>query len=130
MKDISKDNLDSFMSYYQNFHDSVITSIEYDIINSKINLYINVFWSGKPSLKEDGSLETNKLNMKVVFDDIYQCNNKELYSWDSIYDAYLKFIKLDNVEYICFADAKENPNIYIVSKKMFYEIIYDIILLD
>lgn len=118
------------MSYYQNFHDSVITSIEYDIINSKINLYINVFWSGKPSLKEDGSLETNKLNMKVVFDDIYQCNNKELYSWDSIYDAYLKFIKLDNVEYICFADAKENPNIYIVSKKMFYEIIYDIILLD
>ncbi len=123
MKEINKNNLASFISYYQNFHDSVITSIEYDIINSKINLYINVFWSGKPSLKEDGSLETNKLNMKVVFDDIYQCNNKELYSWDSIYDAYLKFIKLDNVEYICFADAKENPNIYIVSKKMFYEIL-------
>lgn len=123
MKDINKNNLDSFMKYYQNFHDSVITSIEYDILNSKIILYINVFWSGKPSLKKDGSLETNKLNMKIVFDDIYECNNKELYSWDSIYDAYLKFIKLNNTEYICFADSKENPNIYIVANKMFYEII-------
>ena len=46
MKEINKDNLEDFMVYYQNFHDSTITSIDYDILNSKMTLYINVFWSG------------------------------------------------------------------------------------
>ena len=123
MKNINKDNLENFMVYYQNFHDSTITSIDYDILNSKMTLYINVFWSGDTTTNKDGSLNTHKSRIKILFEDVYKCNNKELFLWDSIYDAYLKYIHLDNQEYLCFADDEKTPSIYIVCKIMKYEVL-------
>ena len=46
MNKITKDNLNEFIKYYYEFHDSYITNVNYDISKSEIELLINVCWSG------------------------------------------------------------------------------------
>lgn len=121
MKKINKDNLDEFINYYHSFNDSNIVSVNYDILNEKIEIIINTFWSGEPVLKEDNTFETNKTKIKMVLSGVIECNNKEMFSWDDINEVYLKYIKLHNKEYICFASDKENPSIYVVCDSIEYE---------
>lgn len=121
MKNINKGNLESFLEYYHGLHDSYITNINYDISKSQIELLIKVFWSGKPALNENNTYETNKTKMKIIFEGVEKCNNKELFSWDYISDVYLSYIKLDNKEFLCFADEEEEPAIYIVCDTIKYE---------
>lgn len=118
---ITKDNLSSFIEYYHGFHDSYITNINYDIRLSKIELFIDVYWSGKPILKEDRTYETNKTKMKMIFNGVEQCNNKEIFSWDYISGAFIKYIKIKNKEFICFASDENEPLVYIVCDKIEYE---------
>ena len=118
---ITKNNLASFIEYYHNFHDSYITNINYNIKSSQIEIFIDVCWTGEATLKENGTYETNKAKIKMVFDGVEQCNNKEIFSWDYINDAFIKYIKIKNKEYICFADDEENPSIYIVCDSIKYE---------
>lgn len=118
---ITKDNLQSFIEYYHSFHDSYITHINYDINNSQIEIFLDIRWSGKPIIKDDKTYETNKTKMKIVFNDIYQFKNKEIFSWDYINKAFIKYIKIENKEYICFATNKEEPLLFIVCKSMEYE---------
>lgn len=118
---ITKDNLSSFIEYYHGFHDSHITNINYDIMLSKIELFIDVYWSGKPILKEDRTYETNKTKMKMIFNGVEQCNNKEMFSWDYISDAFIKYIKIRNKEFICFASDENDPLVYIVCDNIEYE---------
>lgn len=121
MKKITKDNLEEFISYYHSFHDSYITNINYDIKNQNIELFIDVYWSGEPILKDDNTYQTNKTKMRMIFEGIHQYNNKEIFSWDYIHEAFIKYIKLDNKEYICFANDDEDPLIYIVCENIEYE---------
>lgn len=118
---ITKDNLPSFIEYYHNFHDSYITNINYDIELSKIELFINVGWSGEPILKENRYYETNKTKLKMIFNDVEQCNNKEIFSWDYIDDAFIKYINIKDKDYICFATDENEPLIYIVCDNIEYE---------
>lgn len=118
---ITKDNLSSFIEYYHNFHDSYITNINYDIKLSKIELFIDVSWSGELILKEDGHYETNKTKLKMIFNDIEQCNNKEIFSWDYISDAFMKYINIKNKDYICFASDENDPLVYIICDNIEYE---------
>ncbi len=118
---ITKDNLSSFIEYYHGFHDSYITNINYDIRLSKIELFIDVYWSGEPILKEDSTYETNKTKMKMIFNGVEQCNNKEIFSWDYISDAFIKYIKIKNKEFICFASDEKEPLVYIVCDNIEYE---------
>lgn len=118
---ITKDNLSSFVEYYHNFHDSYITNINYDIKNSKIKLSIDVCWSGKPKLKEDETYETNKTKLIIIFNNVNKCNIKEMFSWDFIYNTFIKFIKMENKEFICFANDEEDPSIYIICDNIEYE---------
>lgn len=118
---LTEDNLQSFIQYYHGFHDSHITNMNYDINSSQIELFVDVFWSGKPIRKEDGMYETNKTKMKIVFHGVEQCNNKEIFSWDSIHDIFIKYIKLKNKKYICFASDEKEPFIYIVCDNIEYE---------
>ncbi len=117
---ITKENLSSFTEYYHNFHDSFITNINYDIKLAKIELFIDVGWSGKPILK-DTYFETNKTKLKMVFNDVEQCNNKEIFSWDYINDAFIKYININNKDYICFANNENEPLVYIVCNHIEYE---------
>ena len=121
MKKITKDNLNEFIDYYHEFHDSRITNVNYDISKSEIELLIDVFWSGEPTLKEDNSYQTNKIKMLMVLHNVERCNNKEMFMWDEIYKAYIKYIKLDNKDFICFASDEKDPLIYIVCESIEYE---------
>jgi len=121
MNKINKKILNEFIKNYHSFHDSYITNINYDINNSKIELYVDIIWSGEPTLKEDNTYETNKTKLYMIFNEVekYSCN--EIFSWDYIDEMYLDFINLDNKDLICFANNKNNPDIYIVCKEIFYE---------
>lgn len=118
---ITKDNLSSFIEYYHGFHDSYITNINYDIRLSQIELFIDVYWSGDPILKEDRTYETNKTKMKMIFNGVEQCNNKEIFSWDYISDAFIQYIKIKNKEFICFASDEKEPLVYIVCDNIEYK---------
>ena len=122
---ITKDNLLSFMEYYHNFHDSYITNVNYNIELSRIEVMIDVCWSGKPTLKENMKYETNKTKIKMVFNDVKQCYNKEIFYWDYIDKAFLKYIEIKNEEFICFASDENEPLIYIVCDNIEYEELKD-----
>lgn len=121
MNKITKDNLDEFINYYHEFHDSYITNVNYDISKSQIELLINVRWAGKPILREDKTYQTNKIKMRMILNNIEQCNNKEMFSWDYINEIFIKYIKLNNNEFICFASDEQDPLIYIVCESVEYE---------
>lgn len=120
MKSIAKDNLTTFMDYYHGFHDSYVFDVLYDFNNCQVELFINVFWSGEPTLKNDGTYETNKKKIRMICHEVHQYKYKEVYS-DYIDDAYLKYIKLGREEYLCFATDQEDPLISVVCKKIEYE---------
>lgn len=126
MNKINKDNLNEFIKYYHSFHDSYIANINYNISESKIELLIDVCWSGEPILKDDGTYQTNKTKIRLILNDVKQYNNKEIFSWDFINKAFIKYIKLDNKEFICFASDENNPVVYIVCNNIEYEEIKDI----
>lgn len=121
MNKITKDNLDEFINYYHEFHDSYITNVNYDISKSQIELLINVRWAGKPILREDKTYQTNKIKMRMILNNIEQCNNKEMFSWDYINEIFIKYIKLNNNDFICFASDEQEPLIYIVCESVEYE---------
>ena len=104
MKKITEENLDEFLNYYHNLHDSWITNINYNIFDSKIEMLIDVAWSGKRFIREDGTTDTNKTKLRMVFNDVQQCDIKELYSWDFIMNCYLNYVTFEDDQYICFAN--------------------------
>ena len=59
--------------------------------------------------------------MRIILNNIKQCNNKEMFSWDYINEIFIKYIKLSNNEFICFASDAQEPLIYIVCESMEYE---------
>ena len=121
MKKITKDNLIEFMDYYCSFHDSYITNINYNISEARIELLLDVFWSGQPTLNEDGTYNTNKTKLKMIFNDVEKYSSEEIYYTDYIDDAYIKYIKLNNKEYICFATDEVEPSFYVVCESIEYE---------
>lgn len=118
---LNKENLNYFLDNYHYLHDSYITHINYDVVNSSIELLIDVIWSGKPILKENHSYDTNQVKMKMIFSIIKEYNIKEIFSWDYIHKAYINYITLENKEYICFADNEKEPLLYIVCDSIEYE---------
>ena len=121
MKELAKENLSKFLEYYHNLHDSYILKINYNVFDSKLELMLDVTWSDKPTLKNDKTYETNKTKLKMLFNDIKTFNIKDYFSWDYIDEVYIKYIKLDKKEYICFASDKNNPLIYIVCNDIEFE---------
>jgi len=117
---ITKDSLPTFNEYYHNFHDSYITNINYDFKHSQIELFIDVYWTGKPILKQNGVLENNKTKMKIVCNGIMQYNFKEVFS-DYIDTAIVKYINIGNKKYICFASDEIEPLVYIICDNIEYE---------
>lgn len=120
MKNITKNNLEDFVNYYHYFHDSYITNINYDITNSKIELFMDVTWSGEPILKDNNTYETNKTKLQIVFSDILEYTNKEIFSYEYIDKIFIKYINIDNKEYICFATDDKEPLLYIICSNIEY----------
>ena len=120
MNIITKANIISFMENYHYFHDSIITSINYDIKKAQIEVKIDVFWSGETTKSKEG-LETNKTRIRMVFNEVEECNNKELFLWDYIDNAYMKYLEIRDKELICFASDENDPMVYIVCESIEYE---------
>ena len=121
MKELTKENLSDFLTYYHKLHDSYITSVNYDINSSKIELLIDVCWSGEAILKEDNTYETNKTKIRIFFNKIEKFNCSEIFSWDYIDSIIIKYIDIENKEYITFSNNEIEPFIYIVCEKIQYE---------
>lgn len=120
MTPITKENLKTFIDHYHNFHDSSIKDLKYDYKNSKITIEIDVFWSGTPTLKTNGTYETNRTKIKMYFEVIQQFRFRETYQ-DYIDSALIKYLKIKNEEFFGFASDEQEPVIAIVSQKAFYE---------
>ena len=120
MKKIDKNNLESFIEYYNGLHDSYFTNIIYDILGETIDMDIDVFWSGEPTLKEDGTFETNKTKIKMKFSGIKKCKVKELYSF-YIDNIYFNYINYNKNEVLCFATDELDPEFYIICENVEYE---------
>ena len=121
MKSKNKKNIINFMNYYHNFHDSNILNINYIIKESKIEIILNVCWSGIPVLNEDKTYQTNGVVLKMIFYDILQYNNREMVIDNKINKAFLKYIKLNDREVLCFADSVDKPSFYVVCDRIEYE---------
>lgn len=117
---LTQENLSSFIEYYNGLHDSHITKIIYDIQNSKIELFLDVYWSGTPKRSEAGILQTNPVKMKMNLNDVVQCNVQEMFS-GYICDAPIQFVTRQKDKYLYFADDNENQSIEIVCKDIEYE---------
>ncbi|MCH5167240.1 MAG: hypothetical protein J1F35_05030 [Erysipelotrichales bacterium] len=114
MERITENNLSTFLETYHCLHDSDIENINYDIKNSKIEIIINTMWKEDIVLNEDNSFKTNSVTLKIIFYGVDEFNCKEMFSWDYISEVFLKFVKIKNKNFICFANKEKDPEIYIV----------------
>ena len=121
MKKINKDNLLQFLNYYHRFHDSYITTINYDVSNANVELFVDIQWTGEPIKKFDGYFETNKTKMMIQFIGVKKFKCKEFFQWDYFNEVYLDYIKLENKELICFSNDKNDSFIYIVCDNIKYK---------
>lgn len=121
MTELTKENLDEFIFYYHGFHDSYIKEIKYNIEKKQIQFQIDVCWSGKASLKEDGYYETNPTKMKMICDGIETFKCIDFSSLDYISSADIKFIEVENRHLICFADYSDETSISFKCEKNYYE---------
>ena len=118
MNVINKDNIEEFMNKYNDFHDSNFININYDIYKQNIEIIIEVFWK----LNEKGEYERSENNLKMSFENTEECNIKEINSWDFIYEAYMKYVNIEDLgEMLCFASDKDDPLFYIICKDIQYE---------
>lgn len=125
MNKINKENIKKFAKYYHYFHDSYIEEIKYHKNNSTIEILIMVYWSGTPYLKEDGSYESNKTNIKMIFKNIKSYGEDKNRDSDNIDDVILDYFKIDNQELIGFSifsgRKDEEPYFYVLSEKLEYK---------
>lgn len=117
---MTKENINEFLSYYHYFHDSRINKIDYNIDEDKIDIYINACFAGQIFL-EDGVYNKSWRKIKIQLKKIIKCNIQEFYTYDDINELFLKFIKKNNQDFVCFATEEENPSIYIVCESIEYE---------
>ncbi len=84
-------------------------NVKYDVPKNKITI---VF--------KDNKLEY--LNIKMEFLGIKECNIKEIFDWEEIGKIFLDYVRLEEMELLCFATADKSPNIYIVCDEIKYDI--------
>jgi hypothetical protein len=113
MKLINELNIDEFLNNYHNFHDGFIKSAIYDCDVDRVKIIIGINWVGEDNNK-------NHL-VKLVFNNINSINIKELPKDNFINEIYLKYIKIKDNNYLCFADNDTNPKIYCVCEYMEFD---------
>lgn len=120
MNKITKNNLNEFMNSYHYFHDSHIKDINYELEKDKIDILIYVFWSFEPILNEDNSIETNRTKMKITFNGVKEYVDDNRFS-DYIDETIIKYIKMNNKEYIFFASDEMEPSFSVICDEIEYE---------
>ena len=111
MKKIDNKNLLEILKQYNNFHDGNIKNIHYDIINSNIEMELDI-------LEEKDEKFISK-SITMLFKDIQEFKMKEMFSWDFIYDLVLKTETKNNETLFLFSDDINTPNILILCKEIY-----------
>lgn len=116
MNKLNKNNVEEFLKYYNNFHDSYILSINYDVLNSKIEIIIGVEWVGESKLNEDNKYETKKTKIKIVFNNVQEYYFGEIFSWSIIMNTAIYSIEEDNnnVMYFKLSESSEDDKLFYV----------------
>ena len=120
MEKITKENSSAFLDKFFNLHDSMIDSVNYDSIQSKVEIVIHVFWSGTPKLVH-GVYQTNPTKIKVVGQDISKIMIEEEYLNDVIEECVLKFDNSKKEFY--FANASIKPSFELFCKYLEWEML-------
>ena len=107
MTKINKKNFKKFLNVYNSLKDYKYNNIKYDVIKNKLTII----------------LKNNNLNdIKLEFKGIKECNIKEIFDWEIIEEIFLDYVRLEEMEFICFATADKSPNIYVVCDEIKYDI--------
>ena len=109
MTKINKKKINTFLTDFNYMKSFKYHDIKYDVIKNKIVIIFR-----------DSKVETVRL--KLEFLGIKECNIKEVFDWEEISKIFLDYVKLEEMEFICFATAETNPNIYIVCDEIRYDI--------
>ena len=124
---LTKDNINEFMDYYHYLHDSSINKINYNSNEAEVEVIINIYWSGEPTIKSDGTYDTHKCRIRMVFTGVDKFSDNQDYS--SIDDSSVEYYDKDGKDLICISlqcdYLDEEPLIYIVCEKIEYEIFDD-----
>ncbi len=113
-------NITDIKEFNKNFHflhDCSYYKINYDVVNDKIILTLKLFWKKEINIAKENNY------IILTFHNIVKYKINDIHSWDFIYKIYLNFIKHNNKNVICFADDKNEPNIYILCSDINYELI-------
>ena len=106
MTKINKKNVNEFLTNYKYMNSYKYSNVKYDIIKNKIVIVFN----------------NKESNIKLEFRGIKECNIKEVFDWEEINKIFLDYVRLEEMEFICFATAEMDPNIYIVCDEIKYDI--------
>lgn len=118
MNKVNKENMEFFMKKYNYFHDSNFINLNYDIYEEKVEVLIEVYWK----IQEKGHYERSKENVKLVFQNVKECEIKQCNSWDFINKAYMKLMNFEDWgEMICFASDENKDLFYVVCEKVQFE---------
>ena len=103
MTKINKKNIKSFLTDFNYMGGYKYNNVKYDIIKNKMVIVFD--------------------NIKLEFKGVKECNIKEVFDWEEINKIFLDYVRLEEMELICFATAEKDPNIYIVCDEIKYAII-------
>lgn len=107
METLTEQNLSYFLEKYHNLHDGFIDNINFFVKDAKIEFFIKAFRNN-----------WEKVQLKIIFNNVKQYKIKDLFSWDYIYCVEIKFVKLNDKVYISFKNDKENVFIDILCEKI------------
>ena len=109
MTKINKKNIKKFLLDFNYLDGYKYNNIKYDVIKNKVSIIFS-------NPKIEGK------NIKLEFKDIKECNIKEVFDWEELSKIFLDYVKLEEMELMCFATSLKNPNIYIVCDEIKYDI--------
>ena len=98
---LTKDNINEFMNYYHYLHDSSINKINYNSIEAKVEVIIDIYWSGEPIIKSDGTYDTYKCRIRIVFTGVDKFSENQYYCM--IDDSSVEYYDKDGKNFICIS---------------------------
>ena len=118
MNIINKENVNELLKKYRNFHDCAFRNINYDTYNQKIEIIIALYWE----LNESETYERIEKDLKIVFNNIVECNIKEINFGDIISKGYMDYVKIaDSEEGLCFSSDESDPLFCVICKSAQFE---------
>ncbi len=109
MTKISKKNIKTFLTDFNYMKSYKFVNVKYDVIKNKITI-----------LFKDSKLDY--VSIKLEFLGIKECNIKEVFDWEELSKIFLDYVKLEEMELMCFATSDKSPSIYIVCDEIKYDI--------